>query len=102
MNPVGMDSYQYYSNEIQPDYSNKSGNKNIYDVIQREVPKVSPDLSLNNLFELVYNTPIPVAVVEGNKLKGIIIRGSVLAALAGSEVNIDDGTNTPNTLSRMG
>jgi DNA (cytosine-5)-methyltransferase 1 len=29
MNPVGMDSYQYYSNEIQPDYSNKSGNKNI-------------------------------------------------------------------------
>ncbi len=74
----------------------KKGIKNINDVIQVDVPVVSPQLSLNDLFEVIYNSPIPVAVVEEKKLKGIIIRGAVLAALAGNEVNYDDN-NTPNT-----
>ncbi|MBP1925675.1 glycine betaine/proline transport system ATP-binding protein [Sedimentibacter acidaminivorans] len=74
----------------------KSGNKNIYDIIEANVPLVSPDLQLNDLFNVIYNSQVPVAVVEDKKLIGIIIRGAVLAALAGNEVNHDD-TNTPNT-----
>lgn len=74
----------------------KDGNKNIYDVMERQVPIVAPDLSLNDLFEVIYDSPVPVAVVENKILKGIIVRGAVLAALAGNEVN-DDDTNTPNT-----
>jgi len=73
----------------------KKGIKNINDVIQFDVPVVSPQLSLNDLFEVIYNSPIPVAVVEEKKLLGIIIRGAVLAALAGNEVNYDDN-NTQN------
>ncbi|MFA9422680.1 MAG: glycine betaine/L-proline ABC transporter ATP-binding protein [Sedimentibacter sp.] len=73
----------------------KKGIKNINDVIQFDVPVVSPQLSLNDLFEVIYNSPVPVAVVEDKKLKGIIIRGAVLAALAGNEVNYDDN-NTQN------
>ena len=76
----------------------KNGNKNIYDVMETNVPVVSPDLSLNDLFNVIHNSPVPVAVVENKILKGIIVRGAVLAALAGNEVNRDD-TNTPNTLS---
>lgn len=76
----------------------KNGNKNIYDVMETNVPVVSPDLSLNDLFDVIHNSPVPVAVVENKILKGIIVRGAVLAALAGNEVNRDD-TNTPNTLS---
>ncbi|ABW19558.1 quaternary amine ABC transporter ATP-binding protein [Alkaliphilus oremlandii] len=74
----------------------KDGNKNIYDVMEKEVPIVPPDLSLNDLFEVIHNSPVPVAVVENKILKGIIVRGAVLAALAGNEVNEDaDTTNTP-------
>lgn len=74
----------------------KDGNKNIYDVMEKEVPIVPPDLSLNDLFEVIHNSPVPVAVVENKILKGIIVRGAVLAALAGNEVNDDaDTTNTP-------
>ena len=68
----------------------KNGNKDIYDVMITDVPVVRPDLSLNDLFEVIHNSPVPVAVVEDKILKGIIVRGAVLAALAGNEVNLDD------------
>ena len=74
----------------------KNGNKDIYDVMITDVPVVRPDLSLNDLFEVIHNSPVPVAVVEEKILKGIIIRGAVLAALAGNEVNHDE-TNTNDT-----
>ncbi|MCJ7689618.1 MAG: glycine betaine/L-proline ABC transporter ATP-binding protein [Clostridiaceae bacterium] len=74
----------------------KNGIKDIHDVLITDVPVVAPDLSLNDLFEIIHNSPVPVAVVEEKILKGIIVRGAVLAALAGNEVNIDD-TNTTNT-----
>ncbi|GGG24139.1 quaternary amine ABC transporter ATP-binding protein [Paenibacillus abyssi] len=57
------------------------------DIIQRELPSVSPDTLLNELFEIMGNTRLPVAVVdESGRLKGIIIKGAVLAALAGNTV----------------
>ncbi len=74
----------------------KNGNKDIYDVMITDVPVVAPDLSLNDLFEIIHNSPVPVAVVKDKILKGIIVRGAVLAALAGNEVNLDD-TNTTTT-----
>jgi len=74
----------------------KDGNTNIYDVMEQQVPIVAPDLSLNDLFEVIYNSPVPVAVVENKILKGIIVRGAVLAALAGNEVNGND-TDTTDT-----
>ncbi|SJZ54520.1 glycine betaine/L-proline ABC transporter ATP-binding protein ProV [Garciella nitratireducens] len=74
----------------------KKGNKNLKDIIDTNVPIVDPELSLSDLFEIVYDAPVPVAVVEEKILKGIIVRGAVLAALAGNEVNNDD-KHTPNT-----
>ena len=76
----------------------KTGNKNIYDAMITDVPVVAPDLSLNDLFEVIHNSPVPVAVVEDKILKGIIVRGAVLAALAGNEVNVDvRNTNDTNS-----
>ncbi|AFS78032.1 glycine betaine ABC transporter ATP-binding protein OpuAA [Gottschalkia acidurici 9a] len=62
----------------------KQGVKDIHDIIDRNAPKVDPDLALSDLFELIYNTPVPISVVQDKILKGIIIRGSVLAALSGN------------------
>lgn len=74
----------------------KNGIQDMHEVIQTDVPIVSPDFPLNELFDIIHNTPIPIAVVENKLLKGIIIRGAVLAALAGNGVNQDDTTNTPS------
>ncbi|WNQ13047.1 glycine betaine/L-proline ABC transporter ATP-binding protein [Paenibacillus aurantius] len=55
------------------------------DIVIRDVPVVRPDQLLNELFDIVGNTRIPVAVVgENGRLQGIIVRGAVLAALTGS------------------
>ncbi|MFS0726153.1 glycine betaine/L-proline ABC transporter ATP-binding protein ProV [Paenibacillus sp. 1P07SE] len=56
-------------------------------IIQRELPSVSPDTLLNELFETISATRLPVAVIDGEqRLQGIIIKGAVLAALAGNTV----------------
>ncbi len=54
-------------------------------IIDRSVETVRPDTLLNELFEKVSNVRIPLAVTDDNgRLLGIVIRGSVLAALAGT------------------
>lgn len=66
------------------------GVTDIQEIIDTDVPTVPEDYPLNDLFELIYDSPIPIAVTENKKLKGIIIRGTVLAALSGNEVNDDE------------
>ncbi len=68
-------------------------NRSLLDIIEENVPTVHPDTPLNELFDVVSTSPVPLAVVEDGLLKGIIIRGAVLAALSsGQEVNIDEST----------
>ncbi|RAP75805.1 quaternary amine ABC transporter ATP-binding protein [Paenibacillus montanisoli] len=57
------------------------------DITLEEVPSVSPGTYLNELFETMAATKIPLAVIDDTKrLIGIVIRGAVLAALAGNAV----------------
>lgn len=67
--------------------------KKLEELIQSDVPVTSPDSVLNELFELMGNSRLPVAVVdENNRLKGVVIKGAVLAALAGN--SLADGGDT--------
>lgn len=62
----------------------KSG-RTLSDITIKDVPTVAPDTMLNDLFDIVGSSRLPVAVVnEERKLLGVIIRGAVLAALAGN------------------
>jgi glycine betaine/proline transport system ATP-binding protein len=64
--------------------------RSLLDIVIRDVPVVRPDMLLKELFKIVGRTPIPVAVTDDNgKLLGIIVRGAVLAALAGSADHIN-------------
>jgi glycine betaine/proline transport system ATP-binding protein len=57
--------------------------KSLEDILITDVPKVTPDTVLNELYEIVAHGSIPVSVVDENgRLRGIIIRGSVMGALA--------------------
>lgn len=66
------------------------GVTDLEEIVDKNVPTVLPETSLNDLFGVIYDSPIPVAVTEGKLLKGIILRGAVLAALAGNEVNLGE------------
>lgn len=61
-----------------------AGERQLDSIILPDVPSVAPDTSLANILEVIAHTQIPVAVVdEQNKLKGVLVRGSVIAGLAG-------------------
>ena len=55
--------------------------------MRRETPTVGPDTVLNDLFELMSSLHLPVAVIDDSRrLKGIVIKGAVLSALAGNAI----------------
>lgn len=65
--------------------------RNLSEVLNPDVPTVGLDKPMQEIFDLIHDSKIPIAVVDEKKLKGIIIRGSVLAALAresGVQINV--------------
>lgn len=60
-------------------------------IIQTDIKEVTKETSLNDIFNVIYDTPVPVAVIDKDRLVGILVRGSVIAGLAGeAEVNLED------------
>jgi len=60
------------------------------DVMETNLKKVDTSTLLVDLFDDVSQAQIPVAVVdEKNRLKGIVIRGAVIGALAGNDTYIN-------------
>ena len=62
----------------------ESGEKTLDNLILSNVPKVNPSTTITELLPLVAESKLPLAVVnDTNILIGIIVKGSVLAGLAG-------------------
>ncbi|HSJ36708.1 MAG TPA: glycine betaine/L-proline ABC transporter ATP-binding protein [Planococcus sp. (in: firmicutes)] len=58
-------------------------------ILKTDAPSVTKDTVMNTIFEVSHDSPVPITVVEDGKLLGIIVRGAIIAALAGSgEVNL--------------
>lgn len=88
-----VDSDRTLKGYVTADDASEARKKEIRDmkeIIKTDVPTVGRDKPMQELFEMIYDSPVPIAVVDGEKLVGIIIRGTVLAALAGeSEVHVN-------------
>ncbi|SFO97547.1 quaternary amine ABC transporter ATP-binding protein [Salibacterium halotolerans] len=79
---------------VSADTASKARNedvRNISEILNTDVPTVDKDTSLNEIFEQIYDSPVPIAVVEDGKLLGVIVRGAVIGALAG-----ENGVTTEN------
>lgn len=62
------------------------------DILQKEVPITAPEAMLHELFELMAGSRLPVAVTdESGRLHGVVIKGAVLAALAGNSNSVLGG-----------
>ncbi len=61
----------------------ESGSRDLREIMQTDMTTVKPDTPSQDLFSILYNLPTPLAVVDDqNHLKGVIIRGNLLAAIA--------------------
>jgi glycine betaine/proline transport system ATP-binding protein len=68
----------------------KKTNASLEDILVTDSPVVAIDTPVSEIITLMAEAKYPAAVVDStNKMKGIIIRGSVLAALARLEVEPD-------------
>nr|WP_035053348.1 glycine betaine/L-proline ABC transporter ATP-binding protein [Carnobacterium pleistocenium] len=65
----------------------KKNIETIENIVKVDIPTVNRTTSMNDIFTVIHDSTTPVAVVDEGKLVGIIVRGAVIAALAGeSEV----------------
>ncbi len=60
--------------------------KKIKDVMITDIPMIAPDMPINEIIPIMAENALPKAVVDDNKkLLGVIVRGSILGALAMKE-----------------
>jgi len=65
----------------------KQKGRTLAEIIQTDIPTTKPDTSLKDLFGLAASVKVPIAVIdENNRLLGIVARVSIMAAMAGEEV----------------
>jgi glycine betaine/proline transport system ATP-binding protein len=66
----------------------KIGHEDLDGLLEKNIVTAMLDTPLHELFEKASLATIPVAVVDDkNRLRGVIVRGAILAALSGNEVN---------------
>lgn len=63
----------------------RKNNLTLKEVIDKNVRRIPKDMLVTDIFNLIFDSPAPLAVVEGDRLVGVVIRGSVLEALADTE-----------------
>jgi glycine betaine/proline transport system ATP-binding protein len=64
----------------------KQGIKDLADIIQDDMPTTALDTPLSDLLDVMAYTKVPIAVVDAdNRLQGTLVRGSVIAGLAGGK-----------------
>jgi glycine betaine/proline transport system ATP-binding protein len=65
-------------------------NKTVEEVMEKNLVTVLEDTLLTDVIEALSNSAFPVAVVDQeNRLKGVIIRGAVIGALAGNKDDLN-------------
>lgn len=69
----------------------KREERDLKNIMTNNIPTVNKETTMNDIFNIIYDSPMPVAVEEDGKLVGIIVRGAVIAALSkDGEVNFTD------------
>ncbi|MFI3603896.1 glycine betaine/L-proline ABC transporter ATP-binding protein [Vagococcus fluvialis] len=54
------------------------------EVMTEEINTIPKDMLVSDIFNVIYDSPMPLAVVENDRLLGVVIRGRIIEALAGT------------------
>ncbi|WP_251551595.1 quaternary amine ABC transporter ATP-binding protein [Neobacillus muris] len=66
-------------------------NQSIAEVMTTDIPTVSGDTILADLMDVIATSSLPISVIdEGHRLRGVVIRGAVIGALAGNKDSLND------------
>lgn len=56
--------------------------RDLKEILKTDIQTVDKDTQMNDIFNMIYDSPIPIAVIEENRLVGVLVRGAVIAGLA--------------------
>ncbi|PYZ92093.1 glycine betaine/L-proline ABC transporter ATP-binding protein [Salipaludibacillus keqinensis] len=69
----------------------KNDVNSLQSLLKNDIPKVDKETPMQEIFAIIHDIQTPVAVVENDRLVGIIVRGALIAALAqDSEVKTEN------------
>jgi len=64
----------------------RANQTSLKDALDKNVQKIHKDTMVADIFNLIYDSPTPLAVVDDNeRVLGVVIRGSVIGALADTD-----------------
>ncbi|MDN6840079.1 quaternary amine ABC transporter ATP-binding protein [Tetragenococcus halophilus] len=79
----------------------RKNEKPLREVVEENVRKIQKDTLVTDIFDMIYNSPAPLAVVdEEDRVVGVVVRGSVIGAMADTgevEENKEETTNENET-----
>ncbi|MGG0249859.1 glycine betaine/L-proline ABC transporter ATP-binding protein [Peribacillus frigoritolerans] len=68
-----------------------SNDLSISEVMTTEIPTVKEDELLGNLMDVMATSSLPISVIDDqNRIKGILLRGAVIGALAGNKDSLNE------------
>ncbi|MCY1038847.1 glycine betaine/L-proline ABC transporter ATP-binding protein [Staphylococcus nepalensis] len=71
--------------------------KTLKDVIDKNVQKIDRYALITDIFNLIYNSPAPLAVVdETDRVIGVVVRGSVIGAMSDKDTTINNNGEKSN------
>ncbi|KIL48462.1 quaternary amine ABC transporter ATP-binding protein [Jeotgalibacillus soli] len=66
-------------------------NKSISEAMSTDIPTVTEDALLGDLMDVMATSSLPISVIDEEKrIKGIVIRGAVIGALAGNKDSLNE------------
>ncbi|MFP3917662.1 glycine betaine/L-proline ABC transporter ATP-binding protein [Lysinibacillus telephonicus] len=69
--------------------ASKRGEKSVVGFLKTDMPTVPPDMLIQDVLGLISESPTPIAVVNENKLAGVLIRGVVIQSLASNSEGVN-------------
>ena len=81
---VAVDRKRQLKGIITADAALRARNEklSLRDVLDEQMPTINKDMLVTDIFNVLYDAKTPLAVVENDKVLGVVIRGSVIEALA--------------------
>ena len=81
---VAVDRKRQLKGIITADAALRARNEklSLQEVLDEQMPTIDKDMLVTDIFNILYDAKTPLAVVENGKVLGVVIRGSVIEALA--------------------
>ena len=69
----------------------RKNKKTLKEVLDKNVQKVEKDTLVTDIFDMIYNSPAPLAVVDDkDRVVGVVVRGSVIGAMTDTDANSEE------------